>query len=116
LRGSWSPAEKAVARRAYDEALEAARGRIMAEVKRRAAAAESIDEIWAIEDYLRDARREIDWMFDYRYSRLTMVFAGLIGAGLLDEGRLAGLGAEKRDAIREILRLRPGLDSAAEAE
>ena len=31
----------------------------------------------AIEDYLRRRRREVDEIFDYRYSRLLLVFAGL---------------------------------------
>ncbi|ESY72819.1 hypothetical protein NKJ90_30215 [Mesorhizobium sp. M0051] len=39
-------------------------------------------------------------MFDYRYSQLLYVFAGLIWAGYLDEGLLAGLSQDKRDAIR----------------
>lgn len=48
LLGQWSPAEKAVAPRAYDEALAAAKAIIVAEVKARAAAAATIDDIWEI--------------------------------------------------------------------
>ncbi len=108
LRDSWSPAEKAVARRAYDEALEVVRAGIMAEVKRRAAAAETMKEIWALEGYLQDARRQIDLMFDYRYSQLILVFAGLINNGYIDEARLDGLAEDKREAIRGMIRFRAG--------
>ena len=104
MRDTWSPAEKAVARRAYDEALAAAKAGVMAEVKRQAAAAETMTEIWAIESYLQDARRRIDLMFDYRYSRLILVFADLIRQGYIDEHRLDGLTEDKREAVRRILR------------
>ena len=99
----WSPAEKKVARRAFDQALQAALGRVMAEFKARASAASTPSEMWEIEDYLRRQRREIDEMFDYRYSQLILVFARLIREGYLDENLLDGLSEEKRDLVRSIL-------------
>jgi hypothetical protein len=99
----WSPAEKKVARRAFDQALEAALGRVMTEFKTRANAANTPSEMWEIEDYLRRQRREIDETFDYRYSQLILVLARLIHEGYLDENLLAGLSEEKRDLIRSIL-------------
>ncbi len=113
LRGIWSPAEKAAARRAYDEALEVAKDDIMAEVKQRAAAAGTIMEIWAIEGYLQDARRHIDLMFDYRYSQLIPVFAGLIRQGYIGEDRLDGLAEDKREAVRRILDYGAGRDGGS---
>jgi DNA-binding MarR family transcriptional regulator len=59
--------------------------------------------MWAIEDYLRQQRRTIDELFDYRYSQLLFVFARLIGQGYLDESRLAGLSDEKLEIIRRLL-------------
>lgn len=59
--------------------------------------------MWAIEDYLRQRRRTIDELFDYRYSQLLFIFARLIGQGYLDEGRLAGLSDEKLEIIRRLL-------------
>ena len=99
----WSPAEKKVARRAFDQALQAALGRVMAEFKARASAASTPSEMWEIEDYLRRQRREIDETFDYRYSQLILVFARLIREGYLDENLLVGLSEEKRDLVRSIL-------------
>ena len=87
----WATSEKMVARAAFDAALESALAGIMAEFKKRASAAIAPSEMWEIEDYLRQQRREIDETFDYRYSQLPFVFACLIRQGHLDESRLAGL-------------------------
>ncbi len=101
----WSAAEKRVAREAFDSALELAFAKVMAEFKRRAAAAAKPSDLWEIEDHLRRQRREIDEMFDYRYSQLLLVFARLIHEGYLDESRLAGLAEEKRKIVRSYLSL-----------
>lgn len=99
----WSASEKKIARAAFEAALESALAKVMAEFKRQAAAAATPSDVWQIEDYLRRQRREIDGMFDYRYSRLLLVFVHLIRAGHLDESRLAGLSQDKRDIIRSVL-------------
>jgi len=59
--------------------------------------------MWTIGDDLRRQRREIDALFDYRYSQLAHVFAQLIRLGLMDETALAGLADEKRADIRHML-------------
>ena len=99
----WSPAEKKIARSAYDAALETTLETLVAEFKRKADAVTSASELWEIEDYLRQQRREIDTTFDYRYSQLLMVFAQLIRQGRLDESRLAGLSEDELEDIRRIL-------------
>jgi|SRR5882757_203034 hypothetical protein len=99
----WSPSEKKVARSAFEVALESALAKAMAEFKRRAEAATTPSEMWEIESYLRQQRREIDETFDYRYSQLPFVFARLIQAGHLDENRLGGLSEEKLEIIRSYL-------------
>jgi exopolyphosphatase/pppGpp-phosphohydrolase len=99
----WSPSEKRVAREAFDSALESALAKVMAEFKRRAGAAATPTDLWEIEDYLRQQRRQIDETFDYRYSQLLVVFARLIREGHLDESRLAGLSGEKREILRSFL-------------
>jgi Photoprotection regulator fluorescence recovery protein len=101
----WSPSEKKVARRAFDTALDSALGKVMAEFKKRAAAATTPSDMWEIEDYLRQQRREIDDVFDYRYSQLSLVFARLIREGHLEEGLLAGISEDKREIIRSFLSL-----------
>ena len=99
----WSGAEKKIARRAYDAALEAAKAGIVAEFKAKAAAVATLSDMWAIEDYLRQQGRTFDELFDYRYSQLLFVFARLIGEGYLEESRLAGLSDEKRAIVGRLL-------------
>lgn len=97
---TWSAVEKKIARRAYEAALETTLASIMKEFKAKAAAAATPFEMWSIEDYLRQRRREVDEIFDYRYSQLPFVFARLIRNGQLEEGQLAGLSEDKLEAIR----------------
>jgi len=98
----WSASEKKVARGAFDGALAAAIARVMTELKRRTSSAESASDLWAIEDYLREARKEIGQMFDYRYSQLPFVFAWAIHEGHMNEESLAGLSEDKLQAIRSL--------------
>ncbi|CCV05026.1 conserved hypothetical protein [Mesorhizobium metallidurans STM 2683] len=99
----WSPSEKKVARGAFDAALETVLDKTMAELKRKASAATIHSDMWDIEDYLRQQRRKLDEMFDYRYSQLPFVFARLIREGYLDENLLVGLSDDKWKEIRSFL-------------
>jgi hypothetical protein len=99
----WSPREKKIARRAYDDALESALAKIMSEFKARAAVAAGPSDMWDVEAYLCRKRQEIDKTFDYRYSQLILVFARLIREGHMDESGLTGLSDEKLAAIRHLL-------------
>lgn len=110
----WSAAEKRIARRAFDAALGNALARILATFKAKAAAAASPSDMWAVEDYLRQRRREIDDVFDYRYSRLVLVLARLSRDGHLDEAQLAGLAEDKLAAIRRLRRLSENAPGDAE--
>jgi hypothetical protein len=96
----WSNAEKKVARRAYEAARQAVLAVTLAEFKAKAAAATTIDDMWSIVDGLRQRRRELEELLDYRYSQLPLVFARLIVEGHLDEGQLAGLSDDKLAEIR----------------
>ena len=80
----WSPAEKRIARRVFDAALERELAQVMAEFKRRAAAATLPQDMWAVEKYLAQAGRDIDTKYDYRYSVLEFVLAlSVIGIAAL---------------------------------
>lgn len=100
---SWSAAEKKIARRAYDTARDAALAAAIAEFKARAATVATPQEMWAMEDFLRDKGRELDEMLDYRYSILPLVFAQLIRAGHLELAALDGLRADKLEVIERML-------------
>ena len=98
----WTPSEKKIARRVFEMALAEELAEVMAEFKRRAAAAAEPADLWAIEDDLRRTRRDIDGKYDFRYSQLILLFGGLLRAGRIAEAQLAGLSEEKLAAIRRV--------------
>ncbi|MGA7524004.1 MAG: hypothetical protein WBW84_16245 [Acidobacteriaceae bacterium] len=100
----WSPAEKAIARRAYDRALGRELESVIQETKERASRIREVSEVWELEDWLVQRRRRIDRTFDYRYSVLPLVFGALVREGRLSEYDLEGLGPEKMEAIQQIVR------------
>ena len=101
----WSPSEKRVAREAFDFGSRIGARQGYGRIQEAGGAVATPSDLWEIEDYLRQQRREIDETFDYRYSRLLLVFARLIREGHLDESRLAGLSGEKREILRSFLSL-----------
>ncbi|GHD03354.1 hypothetical protein GCM10007320_63310 [Pseudorhodoferax aquiterrae] len=101
----WSDAEKRLARRVFELALKAELADIMAEFKARAAAAAEPDDMWSIEQHLHHKRREIEAKYDFRYSRLILLFAQLLREGRMQEEHLAGLADEKLSSIRRIASL-----------
>lgn len=100
----WTPSEKAAARQAFDRALQREFEAVIQETKGRAAAIRQGDDLWHLEDYLREQRKQIDFRYDYRYSRLLFVFAYLLKVGRLSEQELRGLSEEKLADIRDLAR------------
>ncbi len=100
----WSPAEKAVARRAFDLALRRELEAVVREAKDRAAKIQEASELWELERWLTQRRQEIDRKYDYRYSVLPPVLATLLSEGRLSEDDLRGLGQDKLQAVRCIVR------------
>ena len=91
----WSPAEKAIARRAFDQALARELEAVILETKSRAAKIQEPSGLWELERYLTQRRQEIDRKYDYRYSVLPLVLADLLTCGRLNESELQGLGEDK---------------------
>ena len=98
----WSASEKNIARHAFDRALRKELEAVIHEAKRRAADIQQPSDLWDLEAYLRERRKEIDTRFDYRYSVLPFVFADLVSTGRLAEEDLHGLGEEKLAHIRAL--------------
>ena len=98
----WSPPEKKMAREAYEGAWDVAIGKLLAEFKTRANAAASASDMWAVEAWLREQRKDIGEMFDYRYSQLPLVFAWAIREKHMDIECLAGLSEDKLKRIRSL--------------
>jgi hypothetical protein len=103
--GRWSRAEKAAARRAFDLALSRELEAVMREAKERAARISEAPDLWKLERWLRERRREIDRKFEFRSSVLPITLATLLRDGNLTEEELAGIGKDKLDEIRRIVRI-----------
>ena len=96
----WSHAEKAIARKVFESALQQELDAVIHETKKMAAKIEQVTDVWELENYLTQRRREIDRQYDYRYSVLPEVFGNLIRKGRLREEDLRGLGDDKLDYIQ----------------
>jgi hypothetical protein len=108
----WSRSEKAIARKAFDAALGQELHEVIQEAKRMANEIQQWSDLWDLEHYLTQRRKEIDRKYDYRYSRLTQVFGKLLHEGRLREEELRGLREDKLDAIRSCAEFLARIDAA----
>ena len=69
-------------------------------------------DLWDLESYLTQRRKEIDRKYDYRYSRLTHVFGKLLHEGRLREEELRGLREDKLEAIHSCAKFPARMDAA----
>ena len=99
---TWSRSEKAIARTAFDAALGRELHEVIQETKRLASQISQSSDLWDLEHYLTERRKEIDRKYDYRYSRLTQVFGRLLYEGRVTEQDLAGLHENKLRSIRSL--------------
>jgi hypothetical protein len=68
--------------------------------------------LWDLEHYLTQRRKEIDRKYDYRSSQLTQVFGKLLQENRLTEERLRGLREDKLESIRSYARFLAKMDAA----
>jgi hypothetical protein len=96
----WSRSEKVIARTAFDAALGRELREVIQEAKMMASQIQQSSDLWDLEHYLTQRRKEIDRKYDYRYSQLTHVFGRLLYESRLNEEELRGLGEDKLKPIR----------------
>ena len=96
----WSRSEKAIARTAFDAALKRELHEVMEEARQMANQIEQPSDLWDLEHYLTQRRKEIDRKYDYRYSQLTQVFGRLLYEKRLRQEELHGLREDKLKPIR----------------
>ena len=96
----WSRSEKVIARTAFDAALGRELHEVIQEAKRMASQIQQSSDLWDLEHYLTQRRKEIDRKYDYRYSQLTQVFGRLLYESRLREEELHGLREDKLKPIR----------------
>jgi len=109
----WSHAEKQIARKALELALDREFRSVIRRAKDMAGKIEQPTDLWDLEHYLTESRKRIDRTYDYRYSVLTDVFGRLVREGRLSEDELQGLGEDKMRSIRSYARLLAKLDEVA---
>jgi hypothetical protein len=77
----------------------------MQEAKRKANQIKEPADVWELERYLTQRRKDIDHKYDFRSSRLTQVFWRLLCESRVSEEELRGLHAERLKAIRSVAKL-----------
>jgi hypothetical protein len=97
---TWSRSEKTVARAAFDAALKRELQAVMQEAKQMANQIKEPADLWDLEHYLTQRRKEIDRKYEYKYSQLTHVFGRLLHEQRLSEEELRGLREDKLKLIR----------------
>ena len=97
---TWSKSEKALARTAFDAALKRELQEVMQEAKRMISRIKQPSDLWDLEHYLTQRRKEIDREYRFRSSTLTHVFGRLLYEGRVSEEELSGLREDKLKPIR----------------
>lgn len=100
---NWSKAEKKIAKEAFNKAYQRESKKIIKEIKNYKL--EEPEDIWSLSEMLKKREKEMNQIYDYRYSQLVMVFAILIKRGFLSIKELEGLSEEKIDQIKKIMSL-----------
>jgi hypothetical protein len=98
----WSRSEKVVARTAFDAALGRELHEVIQETQKMASQIQQSSDLWDLEHYLTQRRKEIDRKYDYRYSQLTLVFGKLLYEKRVREEELRGLREDKLNSIRSV--------------
>lgn len=101
----WSSSEKKIARKAYELAYQREMEDVKKEVERRIANLKENQDIWALEDFLYDRRKEMAEKYDYRYSVLMIVFMRLLREGYLKEEDLKGLSEDKISRLMRVFEI-----------
>jgi len=105
----WSRSERAIARKAFDAALGRELHEVIQETKKMASQIKQPSNLWDLEHYLTERRKEINRKYDTRGSRLKDVLGRLLYENRVSEEELRGLREEKMKSIRSFARfLRDG--------
>jgi hypothetical protein len=102
---TWSRSERIIARTVFDAALQRELLEVMQETKQRANQINTPADLWALERYLAEQRKDIDRKYDFRSSRLTRVFGRLLSDRRVSQEELRGLHEDKLEAIRSCARV-----------
>jgi Photoprotection regulator fluorescence recovery protein len=96
----WSRSEKALARKVFDAALGRELHEVIQAAKKMANEIQKASDLWDLERYLTQRRKDIDHKYNFRSSRLTQVLGRLLSERRISEQELHGLREDKMKAIR----------------
>lgn len=96
----WSNSERKIARRAFEDALNQELQEVVHKTKQMAAEIKEPSEVWDLEQYLAERRKEINRRYEFREAKLSQVFGTLLYEGRLTEEQLRGLGEDKLKKVR----------------
>ena len=88
---AWSRSDKLVARKILDVALKRELQEVIQEAKQMASTIKAPADLWELEHYLTQRRKQIDRKYDSRTSHLTQVLGKLLREDRLCEKDLRGL-------------------------
>jgi Photoprotection regulator fluorescence recovery protein len=75
---------------------------VIQETQKMASQIQHSSDLWDLEHYLTQRRKDIECKYDYRYSQLTHVFGRLLHDDRLSEEELRGLREDKLKSIRSL--------------
>ena len=96
----WSNSERKIARRAFEQALKQELQEVLQQAKQMAAQIKDPTEVWELEEYLTDRRKQINRRYEFRESRLSLVFGTLLHEGRITDEQLRGVGEDKLKKVR----------------
>ncbi|MDF5715060.1 MAG: hypothetical protein PUP93_14555 [Rhizonema sp. NSF051] len=101
----WTDIEKKIARTAFDKAYEREIETLLKQVQEQANKLVDVGELWRLHDFLSAKRHDIEGKYDYQYSVLLFVFAGLVKEGWLHLNELQGLDQDKLSKVAVLSRM-----------
>ncbi|HEY9654966.1 MAG TPA: hypothetical protein V6C50_05695 [Crinalium sp.] len=101
----WTDIEKTIARTAFDQAYKREIEALLKQVREEISTLTELGELWRLHDFLSAKRHQVEGKYDYEYSALPFVFAGLVKEGWLHLSELEGLSKDKLAKISSLARM-----------
>jgi site-specific recombinase XerC len=101
----WTDTEKKIAKTVFDKAYNREIEALLKQVREQASTIVELTDLWQLHDFLSAKRHEVEGKYDYQYSALLFVFAGLVKEGWLHLNELEGLSQDKRSKVAALARM-----------
>ncbi|MGG6296585.1 hypothetical protein ACQ4M4_19515 [Leptolyngbya sp. AN02str] len=102
---NWTDLEKKIARTAFGEAYKREVAALLKQVREEAGAIAEVEDLWRLHNFLSAKRHEMEGKYDYSYSALIFIFAGLLKEGWLNMSDLEGLAQDKLAKVAALARM-----------